>query len=281
MQELLCWGTFWITILALVFHALRSRPGWKLSDAVKFSLCSFALAVAFKVFIPTSIELRHFFSAIPAMALLGIGWLNSSVQSRIILFGSWVIALGMNMFCLTYIPQGLTGYQPVANCLASQSEEGNILLATMDDQDLIFRFRTMTDGYPRYMLRSDRILAVRLPEYANVSADILVKTEDEFMDVIQRGRIRLIVTCVAGPDSSDNRTEEMAFSHDLVSRSDDHFRLIGGFPLHRDFVQPRRLFRPTKKQMYRVFVWKYLGKVEPGALENSVRIPTAELEFSY
>jgi len=264
---------YWGTTAIAVLGTMRSIRLGKQFPVGIFFLAWLIGYVSFKVVMPTSFELRHFFGAMPAIAGLAAclfarpsaknDWKCYTVSFAIIL------AIGLNALHFLHFPRGVVGYDAVGRCLASLDQPGNILLCCWEDQDLIFRYRASSPRFQRAMLRGDRLLAIRLPEYAKVETVRLVENRQELLGVIRRGRGRYLVTGHSSDRVYNDRFAEMALAHNIASSCGDCFRLVQQFPLLVQYGGPGRTCD--------IFVWEYLGDLPTGRSELDVRIPTADL----
>jgi hypothetical protein len=184
-----------------------------------------------------------------------------------------VFALGiaLNLLGMSSIPRGIVGFDSVARSLAKSQPTGNVLMCCWDDQELIFRFRQAVGNTDVQLIRGDRVLAVRLPEYAKQEAVALATQLDELLDVVRRGKARYMVTSGPPTTGHDRRFPEMLLAHESAIGNTDQFRLIGKWPVLRQFDYPGTVSE--------TFVWQYLGELSPGPSELRVRIPTANIEL--
>lgn len=265
LPEMAPWG---VTLLAAI--GLLLAVGWlRRREAARFWICWLIGVTAFKLAMPTSTELRHFLAALPAFAGLAVCLADQDAPrfTRRLAVGLLPVGLALNLFFLSSIPAGLVGFAKPAAELAARQRPGNVLLAVWEDQELIFRYRACAPTVHRQMIRGDRTLAIRLPEYANVDPRILVSNAAGVREVLRRGRIRYVVTCDVAEGERDDRTGEMILAHDVVSSDPDRFALLGRFPLWRNIHWPGR--KAT------VYLWQYLEDLPDGPSELPVVIPTA------
>lgn len=135
----------------------------------------------------------------------------------------------------------------------------------------------------RQVIRGDRVLAIRMPSYANAESRLLVESPEEVLGIIQQGRIRYLLTCSATPSSAaadDKRTTEMVLAHRTAIGLPEQFTLISRSPLlisRSDAVFP---WSPKlKSRREEIFLWRFEGELPEGESELPVRIPTAGIEF--
>jgi hypothetical protein len=271
LTPMMYWGTTILAVLGVTWSLILRR---------RFPIGLFFLSwligyASFKVVMPTSCELRHFFGAMPALAGLA-ACLFADVPGK----NAWkcyvvsvviVLAIGLNVLNALHFPRGLVGYGAVGRCLASLDQPGNILLCCWEDQDLIFRYRASSSHLQRAMLRGDRLLVVRLPEYARVKTIQLVTSKQEMLNVIRRGRARYLVTGYSTDPAYNDKFPEITFAHDIARSSNEGFRFVKQFPL---LIQYGGLGRNCG-----IFVWEYLGDLPDGPSELEVRIPTAKMSL--
>jgi hypothetical protein len=253
--------------LAAVGLAVGVRTG-ETRRAVAFWLAWLASYTAFKVAFPTTPEVRHFLTAVPALAGLAAVVFPASVRGRVV---AWVLvaaAIAANLWVLADCPRGVVGYQAVGDTLAGCDRPGNVLLACREDQDLIFRYRAANPTRDRYLLRSDRTLAVRVSDYAGVPARVLAHSDADVLELIRKGRVRYVVTSSAPAD----RPDEMRLVDETVRTHPELFRPVGGFALAVDYVDG---IHPSAGG--EVWVWEFLGPVEDGPPDLPVVVPTAGL----
>lgn len=265
------------TLAALygLFCLSRRRP--ILEPAALFWFSWLASYTLFKLVVPTSMEVRHFFMAFPSLAGLAsipfLGGNSGRLRPSRMAWLAVAAGLAINLADVSHLPRGIVGYEAVARRLASFDRPGNILLNCWHDQDLIFRYRAFVDGGRRSLIRGDRTLAVRLPDYAHQSATILAHSAEDVLATIRMGRVRYLVTCVPGENRPDDRPFEMALAHDVAAGDAARFRRIDRFPVTINFERDA-----TKGGV--VYVWEFLGDLPDGPSELPVRIPTAGLSLN-
>lgn len=262
------WGS---SLLALA-GAGRVLSQGRGSPAGLFWLTWLAGFSAFKLLMATTPEVRHFFMALPALAGLAACLLDRLPAVRLARPAAGLLllaALGLNVVHLRQLPAGVVGYAAVGRCLAALPEPGNILLACPEDQELIFRYRASGPLAQRRMVRGDRALAIRVPEYAGVPTQPLAHTEQDVIEVLRRGRIRYVVTSCPDQPRQERWTEEMALAHRTAGSRPEQFILLGQFPLAIDYGGPVRSGP--------VFVWRFTGELPAGVSELPIFVPTARL----
>jgi hypothetical protein len=252
-------------------YASRLRAG---QAGVLFWHCWLISYMLFKAAMPTNLELRHFFGALPAFAGLASGLFTSSAAGWVGRKGAFALCgLGLvaNALSMCEIPRGIVGHERIAQDLAHLEKPGNVLLACWEDQDLIFRYRAEHPGVHRRMLRADRTLAIRAPAYANVQVRTIAHSADDVIDLLRRGRVRYLVTCRADDHQHDFSQAEMNLAHQVACTHGQSFALLGTYPWELDFQSLR--------QSGRVFLWEFLDNYQDGPMELPTVIPTANLEL--
>jgi Dolichyl-phosphate-mannose-protein mannosyltransferase len=265
LPEMLLWGTVVIGLAGLVWLLCR-RENW--SPAGSFWVCWLLSYAVFKLMIPTTPETRHFFAGLPAFA--GLAGCLFTVGLPGVRRLAWPLAgaaLAANLVLLSQMPAGVVGYDAAAEHLAGLPRPGNILLACWEDQEMIFRYRTWFSPVQRNLIRADRTLAIRLPDYARRQAEIRAHTAADVLDVIGRGRARYLITCMPEGDWEEDRTEEMILAHRTARDRPDLFAPRGSFPVFIQFGGPGR---PGK-----LYLWEYQGPLPDSPSELPVYIPTA------
>lgn len=238
---------------------------------VLFWLCWGGSYLLFKVAVPTSLEVRHLFTAIPALAGLAAAAFTQIPRWRVAAGVLTAAALVTNVWVLcATTPAGVQGYEPVAEYLARSDKPGNVLLACWEDQGLIFRYRSAHPSRSRYMIRSDRTLAVRVPEYANTEDVVKASTADDVFALVRKGNVGYVLTWTPFDGETGPRPTDIALAHDTVVAHPERFRHVGTFPVTIDYVDGVHRNRSGK-----VWVWEVLGEVADGRPDIPVLIPTA------
>jgi hypothetical protein len=264
------------TVALGVVGLLVSATATERRRPLAFWLCWFGSFLAFKALVITSMEPRHFVSALPAFAgLAGLLAIppggRASARRAVplfllgIAFNTWGIVEGFHA--------GIVGYEPAARAVATGGKPGNVLLACWEDQDWIFRYRCAKPTQDRYCLRADRTLAIRVSEYAKKEAEILGTTEDDVLKVIRDGRVAYVVTCAPTPDRPEVRTGEMKLVHDAMLHHPEFVRPVGEFPVTIDYAYWKHPFGGTAT------VWEVIGPVEAGPPNLKIVVPTAGMEW--
>ncbi len=265
-----------IGLLAALGLATRGRAAAH-APALGFWMAWLASYTAFKCAVPTTEEVRHFFTAIPAFAGIAAVILSrtgSTRYGRVLSAGLVAAGVGANVWLLAGAPRGVVGYDAVARALADGDRPGNVLLACPEDQDLIFRFRAASPDRDRYFVRSDRTLAVRVSGYANVPAVVLGRTERDVLDVVRAGRVRYVVTGTPAPGRPDTRPDEFRLVDRVVADRPDLFRRAGDFPLTVEYLGGIHAGGTGT-----VTVWENLGAVADGPPALPILIPTAGMSI--
>jgi hypothetical protein len=262
-------GTLALALAGVVYPLWRAKP----CPGGQFWLCWLFSYSAFQWTFAAN-EQRYFLFALPALPGF-VACLFRPGLSRAARYGLAACLLGLglipNTLHLRQLPHGLTGYEAVAERLARLDRPGNVLLACHEDQDLIFRYRACAPAVQRLMLRGDRTLAVRLPDYAAGSQVVpLAHAAGDVLDVLRRGRARYLVT-LGPPSRRDDRTEEMVLAHETARALREAFALVETSILDVEYTKPGR--------RYEVYLWEFLDPLPEGACELPVVIPTANLKI--
>lgn len=268
LPELLLTGSGGVMLLSLCGAVIAGMR----NQSAQFWCCWLACFSVFKLVTPTSPETRHFFMALPAFA--GMASLLFEKQSRRWpIVALWIAAISMNVLCFTQIPNGLIGYESVAQQMAKLEDEGNVLLAVQHDQDLIFRYRAHDTEGKRLMIRADRTLAIRLAQYARKQAEMLAQTQDDVLEIIRKGRIRYIVLATPANMRNDTRPEENKLLAQTMQARSDLFERVGEseYPLMIGFSLPG--------YQDNIALWRYRGSLPPGKCELQLSVPTAGMSI--
>ncbi|MCA9246765.1 MAG: glycosyltransferase family 39 protein, partial [Planctomycetales bacterium] len=248
--------------LALMVLAVKKNRGtqlWIMAVSWFVSLWIFLFVLSLR----EHNEPRYFCLGLPSMAIMitalcswGFAGSRTSRIAAAVALGSCLCG---NIYAMTKIPHGVVGYQRVAELLANQDQRGNILTACPRDQDFIFRYRAAGDKHVRQVMRSDRTLAIRAPNYVVVPAKVLAANAEQMIDTIRRGRIRYIITSTPPDPKIDERYREMKMAHEVASQRPDLFRPLGetnGYPLLIELGGDGR-----KNFLH---VWEFTGELPPG-----------------
>lgn len=217
-------------------------------------------------------EQRYFLFALPSLAGLAAYALHKDVPkliSRGVAPVLITVLMIINAFEIAGQPRGIVGFDRVAQTLSRIETPGNVLLVCYRDSEFIFQYRAMNPKIQRTLIRGDRTLAIRLSNYAGVEPRIIVDDLEGFLEIIKKGRIRYLLTCIPASGSREDRAKEMILAHNLAKSNPDKFRLIEQFPL---------LWQRPEKSVG-LFLWEYLGDLPSGKSELKVIIPTADLEL--
>jgi Dolichyl-phosphate-mannose-protein mannosyltransferase len=261
------WGSVFAGLLGIAAVSLGKR-----GRLAAFWLAWLLSCLALKALVPTSQEVRHFFLALPAFAGLAGCLLDPLIWKRATSsLGLAIVGLGVsaNIYQDSQLPLGIVGYNAVAKVLAQMEPSGNILAACPEEADLIFRYRCLAPKGTRQILRADRTLAIRLPNYAGVAPAPLAQSTLDVVEVVRRGRIRFVLTCAPDDNRKDDRPADTALAHETVMSLSSLFRAIANFDLLVDFGGGGR--------HHRIFLWEYQGELPEGPSELPVVIPTAKL----
>ena len=258
-----------ITALGAAIYLIYKRLITRLS----FWLCWLLGYTFFLLAVGIFNERRYFLCAIPIFAGMVAELLNLIElrgRSGVLAFVILGICLTSNGYAITRFPRGVVGYESVGRELAALDAEGNILVATPEQADLIFRFRSNSPNSNRMFLRADRTLVIRAPSYADAEPIKIAHDADDVLNIIRRGRIRYLVTPRPLAGVVDDRSEEMATLDTLARSQPENFALIKTFPLLREYSRPGG--------SWEVSLWKFLGEL-PESSDLPVVIPTADMEL--
>jgi hypothetical protein len=266
----------WVALIAAfigLLYVIRSSDGrlrqlfwlsWLFSDVI------------FLLIVRIYQEDRYFIYALPGFiglvaatfASAGDKFAESKRYAGPILVGCCLVA---NASGLRHLPQGVVGYEIVGQRLARLDAPGNILVSSLLQTDLIFRYRSYHPPLKRSFIRGDRTLAIRPPHYADAQTTSVAHNAGDVMDVIRRGRIRYIVTFSPNYRKNDTRTAEMILLDETMRSHPAAFQLLGQFPLHIQYGNPGYFGQ--------VWLWKFKGELPGGPSEIPVVIPTADLSI--
>jgi Dolichyl-phosphate-mannose-protein mannosyltransferase len=266
----------WVAAVAAfigLLYAIRSRGG----RLRQFFWLSWLFSnVIFLLIVKIYQEDRYFIYALPGFIGLVAATFGSTDDKRPgskryagpILVGVCLVANAGN---LKHLPQGVVGYEIVGRRLARLDAPGNILVSSLQQTDLILRYRSNHPVLKRSFIRGDRSLVVRPPHYSNAETTSIAHNAGDVLDIIHRGRIRYIVTCSLNYRKNDNRAEEMKFLHEIMRSHPATFQLLGEFPLHLEYGIPGYFGK--------VWLWKFTGELPGGPSEIPVVVPTADLSI--
>jgi 4-amino-4-deoxy-L-arabinose transferase-like glycosyltransferase len=261
----------WLTVAAA---CAALALGWRWARARAMLAFGLAWFIAYYLFQLTisAIEDRYFLFALPGLCFIAAAPLAGPWAIRLrspLVAGSVLVVLTAGATQSAKVPHGITGYHALANRLGQMDESGNVLMCTWVDQDFIFHYRAMAGTAGRSLIRGDRTLSIRVSEYARQDPTILAQTGDEVLRVLERGRIRYMITCSPTDPSSDTRDHEMILAHRTAMSRGDRFELIEQFPL--------RIEIGSTPRESRVCLWRYTGQLPDGPSEIPVLIPTAQM----
>jgi hypothetical protein len=219
-------------------------------------------------------EQRYFIYALPALAgMIALTAPSAGTRSaRYLLPALAAICFLWNVARITSFPQGLVGYETIGRELARMKDRGNILISSIGQADLIFRYRSQPAAPQRMFIRADRTLVIRPPVYSGAAVKVIARNSDDVLDIIRRGRVRYLVTCSSPNSGADVRTSEMALLDDVASKRPDRFLLLGVYPLNAGYSKD--------SEFAKVRLWKFTGEVPDGSSEIGVVVPTADFTIA-
>ena len=234
-----------------------------------FCYCLFILAVG------KTGESRYFLYALPCFPGL-IAYLFPCHDSQRTwagaVIGSILIAAALvsNVNQIGRFPRGVVGSEVVGAKLAGLEKSGNILMSCGSEQaNLIFRYRSYRPNLRRDIIRGDRTLVIRPPNYSGARAEIIARSSEQALDIIRRGRARYVVTCLPADPAFANIEEETILLQQLTQSQPDNFSPVAVLPLLVEYEKPGYVLQ--------VFLWEYKGQLPEGPNELPVIIPTADL----
>jgi hypothetical protein len=230
VPPMLSWGSTLAAgagVLAYAASGGRIRAG-------TFWACWALGYTAFKIIMPTTYEVRHFFGVLPALAgLASCLFPDQEVgRARTRIAAIAIVGLGVtvNLWHISGFASGLVGYGEVSRALARLENGGNIFLSCPHDQYLMFLYRSEAPESRRILVRSDRTLAIRLSEYAGVAPVMLAERSEEVLKTLVKVRSRYIVTAVPETRATED-FEENRLTHRTLAERPNDFRLLGTYPL--------------------------------------------------
>jgi len=266
----------WATLIAAfigLLYTIRSRGG-RLRQY--FWLAWLLSNVIFLLVVKIYGEDRYFIYALPSFIGLAAATFTSSDEKRAaskkyagpILVG---LCLAANANSLKQLPQGVVGYETVGRRLARLDDPGNILVSSLLQTDLIFRYRSNHPVLQRSFIRGDRSLAIRPPTYTGAQTTTVAHNAADVLDIMRRGRVRYVVTFSPDLPKNDTRTAEMRLLDETIRSHSAIFQPLGEYPL--------RLQDGIPGYSGRVWLWKFTGELPSGPSEIPVVIPTADLSI--
>ncbi len=264
LGAMLGWPALIAACLGLLCIAALREQGWRELIWLPWLLSY----VIFLEFVGIYQEPRYFIYALPAF--VGLIAALARTRARYLFAAAAGICLVWNVAAIPAFPRGMVGYEALGRKLARMPDRGNILISTIGQADLMFRYRSQPADLKRTFIRGDRTLAIRPPSYSNAATKVIVRNDDDLLDIIHKGRIRYVVTCSTAPGSADVRTPEMAFLDEAARAHPDRFELVGAYPLRAGYSGALATVR----------LWRFTGEIPNGDNEIEVVVPTANLKIS-
>ncbi len=269
------WGTVLLACSAAVLCALCRSVNHLNSQLLKFWSLFF---VVFIVFLCAQGITEHRYVLFATLGIAGMS--AASLSFLIVRFGiatgvfSVLIAVALNVALAPSLPNGIVGFDRLAQLVDKRQEPGNVLTAIWYDQDFMFRYQLESPSVSRTIFRSDRVLAVRTSSYSIHQPRILVTDQEGFLETLRKGRIRFILTCDCdnGTWIESLQTPENKLTHQVVSQRTDLFEMIGHSTVSIEFTPNQSMFSPTRMV---VFLWRYTAELESGEDELEVPIPNS------
>jgi len=265
----------WFALIAACIGLVYTFRSFRGSFPRLFWLSWFFSNVIFLLAVRIYQEDRYFIYALPAfIGLIAANFSSAHDKSEIRRYAGPILVslcLVANVISFKHLPQGLVGDDAIGQRLARLDLPGNILVSTLQQADLIFRYRSYHPVLKRSFIRGDRSLAIRPPRYANAEATSIAHNADDVLNIIRRGRIRYIVTCSLNHEKNDNRAQEMRLLDKVMRSQPATYQLLGEFALHLEYGRPGYFGK--------VWLWKFTGQLPEGASEIPVIVPTADLSI--
>ena len=271
IPEMIGWAAVVAACVGL-FYTIRSSRG-RLSQ---FFWLSWLLSnVVFLLIVRIYQEDRYFIYVLPSfIGLIAATFSPAKAKDDVRRYAGPILAgvcLVANVITFIHFPQGVVGYEIIGKRLASLDVPGNILLSSLQQADLIFRYRSNHPAAERSFIRGDRSLAIRPPHYSDAETTSIAHNASDVLAIIRRGRIRYIVTCSLEHRKNDNRAAEMKMLHEIAKLDPASFQLIRKFPLHLEYGTPGYFGS--------IWLWKFTGQLPSGPSEIPVVVPTADLSI--
>ncbi len=228
-------------------------------------------------------EARYFTFALVAVpglaALLFSSRVPDRAPNRVLEAVGYVfvaVALIENAWRIGQLPPGVVGYDRVAQRIATLEQRGNILVGVPFQNDLTFRSRAESPRIARSVIRADRSVALRLPNYAPVANQLqmVVRGSESFVELVRRGRVRYVVTlsAITRVPGSRHVEDEMSVATRAVRARPDAFAPVDSF-----WVRFGARFRVPGAWVH---LWEYRHPLPDGPSEIPVVVPTARLTIT-
>ena len=269
LPAMIGWPALILACLGLLCLVLLRRKSW--SDLMWLPwLLSY---VIFVEVVGIYQEQRYFIYALPAFAgmIAGIERAAGRLSSKYVLPAVAGICLLWNVAGIPGFPRGLVGYEVIGRELARMRERGNVLVSTIGQADLIFRYRSQAAAPQRSFIRADRTLVIRPPAYSSAEVRVIAHSSDDVLDIVRRGRVRYLVTCSSADAGPDMRTPEMAFLDEVATNRPDRFELLGVHAVDLGY---------SKENFAKVRLWRFTGELPEGNSEIGVVVPTADFTIA-
>jgi 4-amino-4-deoxy-L-arabinose transferase-like glycosyltransferase len=191
-------------------------------------------------------------------------------------YGVVAVALTENAWRIGRLPAGVVGYDRVAQRIAALEQRGNVLVGVPFQNDLTFRYRAQSPRIARSIIRADRSVALRLPNYAPVANQLqmVVSGSESFVELVRRGRVRYVVALseFTRAPGRPHVEDEMSVTTRAVRSRPDAFAPVDSF-----WIQFGARFRVPGAW---VQLWEYRHPLPDGPSEIPVVVPTARLTIT-
>jgi hypothetical protein len=231
-------------------------------------VCWFVSYFVFQLLLAVN-DQRYFTFAVPAIVGLAVVLLTDTVSPVVrTKLGPALLAAGLVLAAFTDLrfSQGTVGYGDVSRFLATVKDSGNILVAAPEVSDFIFRYRAADPQSVRRVVRGDRTLAIRLSDYSGVDTKLVAHSAEDVRNVLQRGRVRYLITYASG--GRFPQLAEDSLAHSVASTNQQAFQLLSTFPFLTDYDGEGR-----------ISVWRYTEPFAVGTPLLGALIPTAGLDL--
>lgn len=256
--------------LAAALVGLAGALGKKSVRLAGFWILWFICCYSFIVLQAIHFESRYFTYVVPAVCALAGGIFSlRTPPPRAVTTVQWLLiasAITVNCFGVARFNPGFTGYQAVAEYVSRLEEPGNVLLCSWFSTDFVFRYRSQEQKSTRAMIRGDRTLAIRAPQYANVPVQMVALSTDDVVRTIRRGRVRYLLTTPLSDMA------EFRLAHATALSRPGEFTLLKKF----DLVLKSRDMGAVQVNK-EVYVWRFNGDLPPGKSDLPVVVPTASM----
>ncbi|MDB4676909.1 glycosyltransferase family 39 protein [bacterium] len=261
----------WIPFLILPYFPSLPKK-YRTGNSTAFLLLLFLSVFLFEGIRGSHLESRYFVYGVPAIVGLSTlamsrVWQIKSLLVKTIVACYFSTSLALGAFAVQQSERGLVGYENVGISLAKSSKEGNILVSTPWDSDLIFHYRCHQTKPRTSIIRGDRVLSIRFGGYAMEPTTQICQDSDDVHRCISDGAIRYIVTATPSPGTQYTLPAEMRLCHESVMYSPTKYKL----------VETNNISNNGRK--FIIYIWENL---DPNLSLQSIlpiNVPTAGLQL--